>query len=95
MAFILPITSSERKASLFLLKSLHLQGINARILEGGNLGKRLEKASKEDFENFAFVIGGAESETILLNKEVDLTLKNLSKSEEIKGNLEFLFLCLK
>ncbi len=95
MVFILPITSSERKASLLLLKNLHLQGINARILEGGNLGKRLEKASKEDFENFAFVIGSAESETILLNKEMDLSLKNLSKSDEIKGNLEFLFSCLK
>jgi histidyl-tRNA synthetase len=99
MTFILPISSEEKNASFLLLKTLHSHGINARILEGGNLGKRLEKASKEAFENFAFVVGKTEMSSILNGEffanKVKLSVKNLSKSEVVEGELSFLKSCLK
>jgi histidyl-tRNA synthetase len=98
LAFILPLKEDHFKPSFALLNALHANGINARIMDEGAVGKRLERASKEDFESFAIVIGGEEMaklEDFLNNKNVKIKFKNLMQSKELEGDFEYLKLCLK
>lgn len=86
---ILPLKEEQILESIKFAEIFRKEGIRTTILTNGNVGKRLEKASKEPFINFAIVLGEKELETRLFK------MKNLNESKEFEGNLEFLISCLK
>ena len=87
--FLMPFKEEHIPFCLNLLQNLRKEGVAVQILEGGNVGKRLEKASKSPFESFALVIGDVE---VSSNK---FKVKNLMQSLEMEGDFEFLVSCLK
>ena len=78
--FILPLKDEQILYSLKLADFFRSNHIKTIILSGGNVGKRLEKASKEPSINFAFVVGGEEEKT------GNFRLKNLTESKEMEGD---------
>ncbi len=86
--FLIPLKEEHYNFCLNLLIRLQQKGLTVQILEGGNAGKRLEKASKSNFNAFAVVIGDSEVSS------GKFKIKNLSKSEEVEGDIDFLTSCL-
>ena len=87
--FIIPINQDYLQFSFKMLTKLQNFGIVAQILHTGNVGKRIEKASKSNFKSFVVVIGEDEK------KDENLKIKNLETGFQQEGNFDFIISCLK
>lgn len=88
--FLIPLKEENFIYSMNVAETVRSYGIKTFcICDNTNVGKRLEKVSKEPYEGFAIVIGS--------NEELSGTfkLKDLTQSKEIDGNINTIISCLK
>lgn len=82
--FILPLNEENNIFSFKLLEKLRSNSIISFILIEGNIGKRIEKASKEPYNQFIIVIGEKEMESNIFE------IKNLKTGERESGKIDFI-----
>ena len=92
---ILPLNAEFEVEALKLAEKFREMGASVKISSDGNVGKRLEKLSKEAGVNFALVFGANELASASKLGANLFKVKNLNESREVEGDLAFLATILK